>query len=59
MFKAGIIDPTKVARNALQNEASIASLFITTESVVAEKPEKENTPAMPHGGMGGGMPGMY
>ena len=60
MFKAGIIDPTKVARNALQNAASIASLLITTEALVAEKPEPEKAPAgMPHPGMGGGMPGMY
>ena len=59
MFEAGIIDPTKVARTALMNAASIASLLITTEAVVADKPEKENkTPAMPQGmpgGMGGGM----
>ena len=44
MFEAGIIDPTKVARTALQNAASIASLLITTECVVAEKPEKEAPP---------------
>ncbi len=50
MFKAGIIDPTKVTRSALQNAASIAALFLTTEAVVAEKPEKEKTPAMPGGG---------
>ena len=62
MFEAGIIDPTKVARTALQNAASIASLLVTTEAVVADKPEKEEKmPAgMPPGaGMGGGMPGMY
>src|SRR6266545_4794243 len=53
MFKAGIIDPTKVTRSALQNAASIAALFLTTEAVVAEKPEKEKMPAMPGGG--GGM----
>jgi chaperonin GroEL len=52
MLKAGIIDPTKVTRSALQNAASIAALFLTTEAVVAEKPEK--TPAMPAGGMPGG-----
>ncbi len=52
MMKAGIIDPTKVTRSALQNAASIAALFLTTEAVVAEKPEK--TPAMPAGGMPGG-----
>ena len=49
MFKAGIIDPTKVTRSALQNAASIAALFLTTEAVVAEKPEKEKTPT-PGGG---------
>ena len=54
MLAAGIIDPTKVARSALQNAASIAALFLTTEAVVADKPEK--APAMggdPSGGMGG------
>ncbi len=50
MFKAGIIDPTKVTRSALQNAASIAALFLTTEAVVADKPEKERAPAMPGGG---------
>jgi chaperonin GroEL len=50
MFKAGIIDPTKVTRSALQNAASIAALFLTTEAVVAEKPEKEKAPPMPGGG---------
>jgi len=50
MVKAGIIDPTKVTRSALQNAASIAALFLTTEAVVAEKPEKEKAPAMPAGG---------
>jgi chaperonin GroEL len=50
MFKAGIIDPAKVTRSALQNAASIAALFLTTEAVVAEKPEKEKMPAMPGGG---------
>ena len=55
----GIIDPTKVVRNALQGAASIAGLLITTEAMVAEKPEKR-APAMPGGGggMGGGMGGM-
>ena len=47
MFKAGIIDPAKVTRSALQNAASIAGLFLTTEAVIAEKPEKEKAPAMP------------
>ena len=59
MIKAGIIDPTKVARLALQNAASVASLMITTEAVVAEKPEKKAPyPAMPPGGGMGGMGGM-
>ena len=54
MLKAGIPDPTKVTRSALQNAASIAALFLTTEAVVADKPEKA-APAMPggDGGMGG------
>ncbi len=51
MFKAGIIDPAKVTRSALQNAASIAALFLTTEAVVAEKPEKEKTPTPGAGGM--------
>ena len=51
MFKVGIIDPAKVTRSALQNAASIAALFLTTEAVVAEKPEKNPAPAAP--GMGG------
>ncbi|MBP3355580.1 MAG: chaperonin GroEL [Rikenellaceae bacterium] len=55
LFEAGIIDPTKVARVALENAASIASMFLTTECVLAEK--KEETPAMPAPGMGG-MGGM-
>ena len=60
MVKSGIIDPTKVSRTALQNAASIAGLLLTTECLVTEIPEKEKTPAMPHGGMGGmgGMDGM-
>ncbi len=58
MMTAGIVDPTKVTRSALQNAASIASVILTTESVVADKPEpKEAAPAA--GGMGGGMGGMY
>jgi chaperonin GroEL len=57
MVKAGIIDPTKVVRLALQGAASVASLLITTEAMVAEKPEKHPAPAMPGGGMGG-MGGM-
>lgn len=54
LIKAGVIDPTKVARIALENAASVASLLITTEAVVYEKKEKEPAvPPMPHGGMGG------
>ncbi len=56
MFKAGIIDPTKVVRTALQDAASVASLLVTTEAMVAERPEKKE-PGMPGGGMGG-MGGM-
>jgi chaperonin GroEL len=52
MFAAGILDPAKVTRSALQNAASIAALFLTTEAVIAEKPEKEKAPAGdPAGGM--------
>lgn len=54
-FAAGIIDPTKVARLALENAASIAGLLITTEAVVSEIPEEKEAPAMPGGGMGGMM----
>ncbi|MBO5661604.1 MAG: chaperonin GroEL [Tidjanibacter sp.] len=53
MFSAGIIDPTKVARVALENAASIASMFLTTECVLVEKKEENPAPAMPGGGMGG------
>lgn len=56
MMKAGIVDPTKVARSALQNAASVAAMVLTTESIVADKPEKEAPAAPP---MGGGMGGMY
>jgi len=52
MFKAGIIDPAKVTRSALQNAASIAALFLTTEAVIAEKPEKNPAPVGPGGGGG-------
>lgn len=55
LIKAGVIDPTKVARVALENAASVASLLITTEATIVEKPKEEKTPAMPHGGMGGDM----
>jgi chaperonin GroEL len=53
LVKAGIVDPAKVARSALENAASIAGMLLTTEALVAEKPEKERGPAMPPGG--GGM----
>ena len=57
LVKAGVIDPAKVVRNALQNASSIASLLLTTEALVSEIPEeKKEGPAMPHGG---GMGGMY
>jgi chaperonin GroEL len=54
-FAAGIIDPTKVARLALENAASIAGLLLTTEAVVSEIPEDKEAPSMPPGGMGGMM----
>ncbi len=58
LVKAGVIDPAKVVRNALQNASSIASLLLTTEALVSEIPEeKKDAPQMPHGG--GGMGGMY
>ncbi|WP_306514661.1 TCP-1/cpn60 chaperonin family protein, partial [Janibacter hoylei] len=57
MIAQGIIDPAKVTRSALQNAASIAALFLTTEAVVADKPEKA-APAMPGGDDMGGMGGM-
>jgi chaperonin GroEL len=53
MFETGILDPAKVTRSALQNASSIAALFLTTEAVIAEKPEKNPAPAMPDGA--GGM----
>lgn len=55
MIEAGIVDPTKVTRSALQNAASVASMLLTTEAAVADEPKKDE-PAMPP--MGGGMPGM-
>jgi chaperonin GroEL len=57
MIDAGIVDPAKVVRTALQDAASVAGLLVTTEAMVAEVP-KEPAPAMPAGGMGGGMGGM-
>ncbi len=60
MIEKGIIDPTKVVHSALQNAASIASMVLITESLVADIPEKDQTPAMTGGGGGmGGMEGMY
>ncbi len=50
LFEAGVIDPTKVSRVALENAASVSSLLLTTEATIVEKPEKEKAPAMPHGG---------
>ena len=57
MLKSGIIDSTKVTKNALQNAASIAGLMLTTEALISEIKEKEKAPSMPGGG--GGMGGMY
>ena len=59
MFEKGIIDPVKVVRTALQDAASIAGLLVTTEAMVADKPEEKDSAAggMPPGGMGG-MGGM-
>ena len=58
LVKAGVIDPTKVTRTALQNAASIAGLMLTTEAMVSEIPEPKGAPA-PGGHGGGGMDGMY
>ena len=58
MVKAGIIDPAKVTRSALQNAASIAGLLLTTECIITDLPEPESAPAMPPGGGMGGMGGM-
>jgi chaperonin GroEL len=58
LVKAGVVDPTKVTRSALQNAASISGLLLTTEAIVTELPEKEKGGGMPPGGMGGGMGGM-
>jgi chaperonin GroEL len=59
LVNAGVIDPTKVTRTALQNASSIAALLLTTEALISEIKEEEKAPAMPPGGMGGGMGGMY
>ena len=58
LLKAGIIDPVKVVRNALQSAASIAGLMITTEAMVSEAPQDDKAPAMPDMGAMGGMGGM-
>src|SRR6201985_1407408 len=59
LVKAGVIDPTKVTRTALQNAASIAGLMLTTEAMISDIPEKKEAPAGGHGHGGGGMDGMY
>ena len=58
MVKAGIVDPTKVVRSALQHAASVAGLLVTTEAMVAERPKKEAAAAGGPGGMGGMGGGM-
>jgi chaperonin GroEL len=58
MLKAGIVDPAKVVRAALQGAASVAGLLVTTEAMITEAPKKESAPAMPGGGGMGGMGGM-
>jgi chaperonin GroEL len=57
LVKAGVIDPTKVTRTALQNAGSIAALMLTTEALVAEIPDPKPEAGMPHGGGMGGMGG--
>ena len=58
LFDAGVIDPTKVARVALENAASIGAMLLTTECVITDEPEVDAPSMPPMGGMGGGMPGM-
>ncbi len=58
MLKAGIVDPAKVTRLALQNAASVAGLLLTTECMITDAPEKEKSAPMPGGGGMGGMDGM-
>ena len=53
MIKAGVIDPVKVVRGALENAASIAAMILTTDVLITDLPEKDKAPAMPPGGMGG------
>jgi chaperonin GroEL len=55
LIVSGVIDPTKVVRSALQDAASVAGLLITTEAAIADVVEDKPSPAMPGGGMGGGM----
>ena len=55
LFEAGVVDPAKVARVALENAASVAGMFLTTECVIVDHPEEHPAPAMPAGGMGGMM----
>ncbi|MBN2414008.1 chaperonin GroEL [candidate division KSB1 bacterium] len=59
LYKAGVIDPAKVARIALENASSVASLLLMTEATIVDKPEPKHSPAMPPGGDMGGMGGMY
>jgi chaperonin GroEL len=59
LVKAGVIDPTKVTRTALENASSVAALLLMTEAVIYEKPEEDKAPQMPGGGMGGMGGGMY
>ena len=59
LVAAGVIDPTKVTRTALQNAASIAALLLTTEALISEIKEEQKGPAMPPGGGMGDMGGMY
>ncbi len=58
LLKAGVLEPTKVVRSALQNAASVAALLLTTEALIAEKPEKKKGGGMPDMGGMGGMGGM-
>ena len=59
LLKAGVLDPTKVTRSALENAASVSGLLLMTDALIAEKKEDTPPPAMPPGGMPGGMGGMY
>ena len=59
MIAAGIVDPTKVTRSALENAASVASMVLTTESLVADEPEDPAAAAAANAAMAGGMGGMY